>query len=147
MAAITTAVTAATTGAATTSSRQENSGRSERAAAAFSERLYARHHRMVLGLCRGLLRDPTEAEDAAQQTFLSAHRALLNGADPREPAAWLATIARNECWTRIRGRMREPLPSSELETGSERHDPLAEAIRRADLAALWRAIEELPRPQ
>ena len=117
------------------------------AAAARTQALYGTYARTVSGLCRALLRDRAEAEDATQQTFLSAHRALLNGTDPREPAAWLATIARNECWTRIRGRMREPLPSSELETASERHDPLAEAIRRADLAALWRAIEELPRPQ
>jgi RNA polymerase sigma-70 factor (ECF subfamily) len=102
---------------------------------------------MVSGLCRALLRDRTEAEDATQQTFLSAHRALLNDTDPREPAAWLATIARNECWTRIRARMREPLSVSELETTSTEPDPYAEAVRRADLAALWSAVEELPRPQ
>ena len=43
--------------------------------------------------------------------------------------------------------MREPLPVSELETASAAPDPYAEAVRRADLAALWSAIEELPRPQ
>src|SRR5205085_6968405 len=94
-----------------------------------------------------LLRDRGEAEDAAQQVFLSAHRALLGGSAPREPAAWLATIARNECLSRIRSRMREPLPTAELEGESALPDPLAEAIRRADLGALWRAIEQLPRRQ
>ncbi|HVH52098.1 MAG TPA: sigma-70 family RNA polymerase sigma factor, partial [Gaiellaceae bacterium] len=93
-----------------------------------------------------LLRDHAEAEDATQQVFLSAHRALLNGSEPREPAAWLATIARNECWSRISARMREPLPTN-VETSSALPDPLAEAIRRADLAALWRAIRELPSQQ
>jgi RNA polymerase sigma-70 factor, ECF subfamily len=117
------------------------------AAAARTEELYGRYLRTVSGLCRALLRDRAEAEDATQQTFLSAHRALLNGTDPREPAAWLATIARNECWTRIRGRMREPLSVSELEATSTEPDPYAEAVRRADLAALWSAIKELPRPQ
>jgi RNA polymerase sigma-70 factor, ECF subfamily len=102
---------------------------------------------MVAGLCRALLRDATEAEDAAQQVFLSAHRSLLNGAEPREPAAWLATIARNECWARIRGRMREPLPSDAAEDFPSDADPVAEALRRADLAALWRAIRALPRQQ
>jgi RNA polymerase sigma factor (sigma-70 family) len=101
----------------------------------------------VSGLCRALLRDRAEAEDAAQQTFLSAHRALLSGTEPREPAAWLATIARNECWSRISSRMREPLAMEQLETASMTNDPLTEAIRRADLVALWRAIEALPRPQ
>ncbi|HWX09121.1 MAG TPA: sigma-70 family RNA polymerase sigma factor, partial [Gaiellaceae bacterium] len=104
-----------------------------------TEELYGRHRRLVSGLCNALLRDRAEAEDAAQQTFLAAHRALLNGSVPREPAAWLATIARNECWARIRARMREPLPTDELDAQSTGADPLTEAIRRADLAALWRA--------
>jgi len=117
------------------------------AAAARTEELFAEHGRTVSVLCRALLRDRTEAEDATQQTFLSAHRALLGGTDPREPAAWLATIARNECWARIRSRMREPLAVAELEAVAATSDPLAEAIRNADLAALWRAIEELPRQQ
>jgi RNA polymerase sigma-70 factor (ECF subfamily) len=143
----TTAAEAAATASASHGSFDLQGRPGDGAAAARTEELYGRYVRTVSGLCGALLRDRAEAEDATQQTFLSAHRALLNGTDPREPAAWLATIARNECWARIRGRMRRPLPSSELETASDRHDPLAEAIRRADLAALWRAIEGLPRPQ
>jgi len=115
-------------------------------AADASAQLFARHGRMVFGLCRALLRDTTEAEDAAQQVFLSAHRSLLNGAEPREPAAWLATIARNECWARIRTRMREPLTTDAADAVGG-VDPVYEAIRKADLAALWRAIRALPRQQ
>jgi RNA polymerase sigma-70 factor (ECF subfamily) len=108
-------------------------------------RLFAEHGRMVLGLCRLLLRDPIEAEDAAQQVFLSAHRAMLGGAVPREAAAWLAAIARNECRLRIRARMREPLALPELP--SDLPDPLASAIRAVDLDAVWTAISSLPRRQ
>ena len=123
-------------------------GRPHRAAAEWTEELYAQFGRTVAGLCRALLRDAAEAEDATQQTFLSAHRALLNGSRPREPAAWLAAIARNECWARIRTRMREPLASDVLETQvSGASDPVAEALRRADLAALWAAIDALPPAQ
>ena len=123
-------------------------GRPHRAAAERTEQLYAQYGRTIGGLCRALLRDATEAEDAAQQTFLSAHRALVNGSRPREPAAWLAAIARNECWARIRTRMREPLPSDTLETRvSGATDPVAEALRRAHLAALWAAIGALPAAQ
>src|SRR5688572_15124563 len=71
--------------------------------------LYRDHGRLVAGICRGMLRDPEEAADAAQQTFLAAHRSLLAGTRPQEPAAWLATIARNECRMRIRKRMTAPL--------------------------------------
>ena len=99
----------------------------------------------MLGLCRMLLRQREEAEDAFQQTFLAAYRSLLSGVEPRHPAAWLATIARNECWGRIQHRMREPLPEAEPE-GTFR-DPAAAAVARADLAELWQAIGDLPAQQ
>lgn len=44
--------------------------------------------------------------------------------------------------------MREPLPSDVLETSvAGATDPVAEALRRADLAALWAAIDALPAAQ
>jgi RNA polymerase sigma factor (sigma-70 family) len=100
---------------------------------------------MVLGLCRLLLRDPVEAEDAAQQVFLSAHQAILRGSPPRDQAAWIAAIARNECRARIRARMREPLSLPELP--SDLPDPLAAALCAADLQAVWVALGALPRRQ
>ena len=147
----TAAATTTVTEVATASAPHETLGSHGRpgngAAAARTAELYTIYGRTVSGLCRALLRSRVEAEDATQQTFLSAHRALLAGTEPREPAAWLATIARNECWGRIRARMREPLPTAETDVSSTAADPLAEAIRRADLAALWRAIEALPLQQ
>ena len=107
--------------------------------------LYGRGGPTVRGLCRLLLRNRHEAEDAAQQTFLSAYRSMLSGNSPRHPAAWLATIARNECVSRIQRRMREPLAAPETE--EELPDPVAVAADRADLAQLWRAIAELPERQ
>ena len=117
--------------------------------AATSERtdaLYRQHSRSVARICRALLRDKGEAEDATQQVFLSAHRALLHGAAPREPAAWLATIARNECWARIRARMSTPLatPHGSVDPALSASD---EAIQRVELEAFWQALADLPRPQ
>jgi len=147
----TTAETTTTPAEGTTTSSPEpfaSHGRPDPGAAvARTEELYRQHGRLVAGLCRALLRDAAEAEDAAQQTFLSAHRALVNGSSPEEPAAWLATIARNECWARIKNRMREPLPTLDVDNESCSTDPLAEAIRNADLAAMWQAIAELPGQQ
>ena len=105
--------------------------------------LFSDHGRVVYGLCRMLLRDPTEADDATQETFVSAYRALLHGVDAREPAAWLAAIARNECRARLRARGREPLLGVEVDLagGDEAHVLLE---RRLWLEELARALGELP---
>ena len=113
------------------------------AIAARVEQLYESHAALVRSVCRSLLRDRVEAEDAVQQTFLSAQRALLNGSSPREPGAWLATIARHESLARVRGRMREPLPM-ELEEHRAAPDAHAAAVERHDAGALRDALAELP---
>ena len=99
---------------------------------------------MVYGVCRLMLRDPVEAEDAAQQSFLSAYRALLGGQDPREPSAWLGTIARNECRTRLRGRRTEPLTLVREPVGDELQ---REVDRHDEIRALCSALAELPPQQ
>jgi RNA polymerase sigma-70 factor (ECF subfamily) len=101
---------------------------------------------MVGGICRALLRDPHEAEDASQQTFLSAYNSLLGGAVPQDEAAWLATIARNECRLRIRKRMATPLPL-DFEVESRGDDPAELAGRRAELADVTAALAGLPERQ
>ena len=96
----------------------------------------------ILHLCRLILRDPSEAEDAAQQTFLSAYRALLRGTTPREPEAWLAQIARNECRARLRRRELAAVP---LDVDVEDPRDASEmASGREQLQVVAAAIEELP---
>lgn len=104
--------------------------------------LFDRQAAMVLGLCRSLLRNAHDAEDAAQQTFLSAYRSLLGGTRPRDPGAWIATIARNECRSRAQRRMREPLPLAE----STNMAPVTPA-EAADVEALRVALAQLPGQQ
>jgi len=96
--------------AATTERHGRGDGRPDPGSAgAQVQLLFERHGRMVYGLCRLLLRDATEAEDAAQQVFVSAYGALLRGTVVREPAAWLAAAARNECRGRLRRRSEAPV--------------------------------------
>jgi RNA polymerase sigma factor (sigma-70 family) len=108
--------------------------------------LFEQHSRMVYGLCRALLRNPHDAEDATQATYVSAYTALLGGTSPREPAAWLATIARNECAGRARARMREPLPLLDAEI-ADAQGPEAELERKARVTELQEAIADLPEKQ
>jgi RNA polymerase sigma factor (sigma-70 family) len=109
------------------------------------DELFEAHGAAIQRLCRLVLRNTVEAEDAAQQTFLSAYRALLRGTEPREPAAWLSQIARNECRARLRRREIAVVPfEAEAE---ERRDPVDVAAGREQLQAIASAIKELPTRQ
>jgi len=121
-------------------------GSTRREASDWIDLLYREHGRRVQAICASLLRDRVEAEDAAQQTFLSAYRARLKGSDPRDPAAWVATIARNECWHRSRTAAL-PAPETPVELPGPSADPPDEVIQRAELTAVWDAISDLPDSQ
>ena len=105
-------------------------------AAEATRKLFDDHARAVLAICRVILRDADEAEDAAQQTFLSVHRSLLSGTAPRDPGAWIAAIARNECRARLRRNGSSPLPLN-----GEPVDGADETTDRSDVAE---SLAELP---
>jgi RNA polymerase sigma-70 factor, ECF subfamily len=119
----------------------ESNGRSQD-----TEALYREHQAAVAGLCRSLLGDRAEAEDATQQVFLAAHRALLNGSAPREPLAWLLAVARHECYARFRQRTTAPVPTGDVPDGSA-PDASAQVLRAGELATVWEEVERMPRAQ
>src|SRR2546427_6825096 len=71
-------------------------------------RLYERHYRRVLSYCLWRLGKREDAEDAAQTTFLNAHRALSGGTTPESESSWLLTIAHNVCLARWRSQKSPP---------------------------------------
>jgi RNA polymerase sigma-70 factor (ECF subfamily) len=111
-----------------------------------TEALYREHGTAVARLCRSLLRDRAEAEDATQQVFLSAHRALLKGAAPREPLPWLLAVARNECYARFRQRASAPLPAAETPDGATA-DASVHVLQAGELANVWDEIGRMPPTQ
>jgi RNA polymerase sigma factor (sigma-70 family) len=112
----------------------------------YTDALYREHGAAVAALCRSLLRDRAEAEDAAQQVFLSAHRSLLNGAVPREPLAWLLAVARNECYARFRQRATVPLPGGDAPEEASA-DASVHVLRARALASVWDEVRRMPRTQ
>jgi RNA polymerase sigma factor (sigma-70 family) len=93
------------------------------------ERLYRRYARDVYRYTLAVLRNPADAEDITQTTFLNAYRAYLRGEEPGRPRHWLIKIAHNACRSRHLRAVRRP-----------QEVPLEESI-----AALPVASEDVPK--
>jgi RNA polymerase sigma-70 factor, ECF subfamily len=91
-------------------------------AAAF-ELVMRRHNRRLFRLARATLRDDAEAEDALQEAYLAAHRALPGFRGDASLATWLSRLVTNECLDRLRKRARRdnifPIGSLEAENDME----------------------------
>jgi len=77
-----------------------------------------RHLDALYNLARWLVRDPVEAEDLVQETYLRALRAAPQFHPGTNLRAWLCQILRNALYTRFKRNQREPegLDPEELES-------------------------------
>jgi RNA polymerase sigma factor (sigma-70 family) len=64
------------------------------------EVLYRRYVQDVYRYALALLRNPADAEDVTQTTFLNAYRVYMRGEEPLKPQNWLIKIAHNAARTR-----------------------------------------------
>jgi len=90
-----------------------------------SQRLFEQYWERIVAYCHRVMRDSGDAEDAAQTTFLYAHRALLRGVSPENECAWLHAIAENVCRTQKRSAVRRRLVTGvelDLIPGPDRAD-------------------------
>ena len=87
------------------------------------ERLYRQHVGSVYGLCLRMTRDPTAAEDCAQEAFLNAWRALKRFETRSSFGTWLHRIAVNVVLSRRRKAAAQvelpPLPADPDEESAE----------------------------
>src|SRR5205809_7694112 len=100
------------------------------------ERMYKKHAGDVYRYALVVLRNPADAEDVTQTTFMNAYRAIERGERPRAPQNWLIAIAHNVCRQRFRQTQRRPneveLNESLAEAAPEDEERIsAEDIRRA----------------
>jgi RNA polymerase sigma factor (sigma-70 family) len=105
---------------------------------------YDRHHLSILSLCRHMLGDAQEAEDAVQHTFLAAYNDLISSDKPIQLKAWLFAIARNRCYSVLRARRERPAADL-AETATE--GLVAQIQRRQDLRDLVLDMRRLPDQQ
>jgi RNA polymerase sigma-70 factor (ECF subfamily) len=121
------------------------------------EQLFLRHSDRVYSVAMGILRDEAEAQDALQESFLSAFRKLASFRRESPFRAWLLRITTNTCLMRLRSRRRRPEVPLEVRSPSFADDghfertvvdwsPLAEkALEDHELGERLRAaVEELP---
>jgi RNA polymerase sigma-70 factor (ECF subfamily) len=80
--------------------------------------LVLRYQHRLLGLIGRLVRDPHEAEDIAQETFIKAYRALANFRGESAFYTWLYRIAINTANNYLVSRGRRP-PDSDLDVDDE----------------------------
>ena len=115
-----------------------------------------REGRKMYGLALKLCRNPTEAEDLVQDTFLQAYRKWDQFEGRSEPTSWLYTIASRLCLRRQRPRSGEPrrmesltelLPVGEESVPALRSpadSPLDLHLRREAKDRVEKALGELP---
>jgi RNA polymerase sigma factor (sigma-70 family) len=111
------------------------------------ELLVWRHGPMVLGVCRRVLHDEHEAEDAFQATFVALARGASTLGGVRSVGAWLYTVASrtaHKARARASRRVLVEHPLGDREVAAAVSDPADEATRR-DLRQLLEAeVERLP---
>lgn len=113
--------------------------------------LVDQHTGAVFRTCYRVLGSVEEAEDAVQETFVLAYRALGTYRGDGPPGAWLARIAVRESWRRSRTRTREAQRTAPLDDVVEATTPDPTDVARVILAAeerveVRRAVAELPEP-
>src|SRR5271157_1648701 len=109
---------------------------------AYRDRIYRYILRMV--------RDPAEAEDLTQETFLRAHRRLYLLRHPEAVGSWLYRIATHVCLDRLRQRklqdsIDEPGTAKRVESAVRaRPSPAEISERRQTSLCVQRCLDYLP---
>jgi RNA polymerase sigma-70 factor, ECF subfamily len=111
------------------------------------ELIMRRHNRLLYRTARSILRDDAESEDAVQDAWLKAWRALPTFRGESRLSTWLVRIAMNQALSRVRRRggvvvpLGAPGVPSEEETSMQPDTPMHDPEIAAQRAELTRIIE------
>jgi RNA polymerase sigma-70 factor (ECF subfamily) len=105
--------------------------------------LLPRYERKVYRLCCALLRDPTQAQDAAQESLVRIWKALPGYDGRASLSSWIYAITRNRCLTALeRRRSQAALSDSEADVeaqaapASDLHEPEERSAQLRELIDL-----------
>lgn len=109
---------------------------------------------MVYRHCLQMMKNPADAEDAAQETMLRAYRAMPRFLGRSNVATWLYRIAHNTCLDVLKRPARQREATSVEALGEAGYDPPSETqtpeeayLADADAKRLQEAIGKLPQDQ
>jgi RNA polymerase sigma-70 factor, ECF subfamily len=118
------------------------------------ERLYRKHVGDVYRYALAVMRNPADAEDVTQTTFMNAYRAYSEkGNRPEKPQNWLIAIAHNVCRQRFRQTARRPaevsfeddiadsIPDEDAPTGDDIRRALGHLAFNQRAALVMRELE------
>ena len=122
------------------------------------EAIVQRYHNRVYRLVIGMVKNPLDAEEVVQETFLSAFRGLGSFKYESSPKTWISRIAVNAALMRLRALRRKPLLSLEdHHAGCEPRDdvpfwapsswnrlPEAAALSAELRTTIGQAVDKLP---
>ena len=108
--------------------------------------LHRKYAGIIYDLCVQILKDPAEAEDAVQETFLNAFRAMDSFSYGDNYLPWLYRIGTNACLKMLRTKKRKgALPMENIETAANNatfSDPAEKLSVRAQLETLQHKLDE-----
>lgn len=111
------------------------------------ERIYRTYHEQMLRVARGILSDPTEAEDAVHNALLSIAKTIRTVPKTQEPVirAYVLTAARNAAWALLpEKKRRDQLLDIDALQVPAREDLFDQLLRSQEQALLQQCIQALP---
>ena len=113
--------------------------------------IHDRYAERVHRVCRRMLANPQDAQEAAQESFLKIYQALGRFNGRYQLGAWIARIATNVCLDQLRARARRPIDDVQLEMLElggdpqvERDDPEFILLNKAEGRRLHATLLALP---
>lgn len=109
--------------------------------------IISRYRPRILSICLRMLKNSTEATEAAQDTFVKIYFHLRDYDPEKDFGSWAASIAINECRDRLRKRSRfsqtfRELTDRDVDLAQSRADKDYESKRRVQIVE--KAIDLLP---
>ena len=111
--------------------------------AAFAE-IVRRHQRLVLGVCRRVIGNDSDVDDAFQATFVTLARKPRSIKKATSLSSWLYTVAWRTSWRLIKKRRKHPVATLTHHPLTEPDDPLDRIANEQDCLVLDEELNDLP---